>query len=88
LAVSDFIAAGACDALLARKIRVPGDVAVVGFDDTPIAAAHRPSLTSVRQDGVIAGQSLGKAIVNLVEGTSSPIAMPLPVELIIRESSS
>ena len=87
LAVSDFIAAGACDSLLAQKINVPTDVSIVGFDDTPIAAAHRPSLTSVRQDGLAAGQALGKAIVGLVEGASALTNKPLPVELVVRESS-
>lgn len=88
IAVSDFIAAGACDALMARGIAVPGEVAIVGFDDTPIAAAHRPSLTSVRQDAAAAGRALGAAILALVEGEGSDSAtVPLPVELIERESS-
>lgn len=88
IAVSDFIAAGACDALMARDIAVPGDVAIVGFDDTPIASTHRPSLTSVRQDATAAGRALGHAILALLEGGSAqPVTSPLPVALIARESS-
>lgn len=88
IAVSDFIAAGACDALLAHGIDVPGAVAIVGFDDTPIASTHRPSLTSVRQDATAAGQALGKAILMLMEGgVSQDMNTPLPVALIARESS-
>ena len=88
IAVSDFIAAGACDALLARAIAVPGVVAVVGFDDTPIASTHRPSLTSVRQDATAAGQALGHAILALLDGGAAPVLnSPLPVALIARESS-
>lgn len=87
LAVSDFIAAGACDALLAEGVRVPEDVAIVGFDDTPIAGAHRPPISSIRQDGVAAGRELGKAIVALVENGPATSIDPLPVELIVRESS-
>ncbi len=86
-AASDFIAAGACDELIARGMSVPGDVAVVGFDDAPIASGHRPALTSVRQDGAAAGRVLGQTIVALVEGTSDEIARQLPVELVVRESS-
>ena len=89
IAVSDFIAAGACDTLMAREIAVPGAVAIVGFDDTPIASTHRPSLTSVRQDATAAGHALGKAILALLDGAADPaVADPLPVELVVRESSS
>jgi DNA-binding LacI/PurR family transcriptional regulator len=87
-AASDFIAAGACDELAARGIDVPGKVALVGFDDAPIAGGHRPPLSSVRQDGAAAGRALGETIVALVEGTADPGLQQLPVELIIRESSS
>lgn len=88
IAVSDFIAAGACDVLMARGTAVPGDVAIVGFDDTPIAAAHRPSLTSLRQDAVAAGHALGRALLAILDGADPAAATTtLPVELVVRESS-
>jgi DNA-binding LacI/PurR family transcriptional regulator len=88
IAVSDFIAAGACDALVARDIAVPADVAIVGFDDTPIASTHRPSITSVRQDATAAGRALGEAILRLIDGGApTQVTTPLPVALIVRESS-
>ena len=86
--MSDFIAAGACDTLTARDIAVPGAVAIVGFDDTPIASTHRPSISSVRQDATAAGHALGNAILALIDGGDLPVTTPLPVELIVRESSS
>lgn len=86
-AASDFIAAGACDELLARGISVPDDVALVGFDDAPFAAAHRPALSTIRQDGAGAGRALGQAVVGLIEGDESKIVRQLPVELVVRESS-
>ena len=86
-AASDFIAAGACDELAARGLDVPGKVAVVGFDDAPIAAAHRPPLSSIRQDGAAAGRALGRAIIGLVEGTADGASRQLPIELVVRESS-
>ena len=86
-AASDFIAAGACDALLANGTTVPGDVAIVGFDDAPIASVHRPSISSIRQDGAAAGRTLGAAIVALIEGNTSTTAHALPVELVARETS-
>lgn len=87
-AASDYIAAGACDALAEAKVDVPGKVAIVGFDDAPIASTRRPSISSVRQDGVAAGHALGKAIVGLVEGDGFVSATTLPVEVIARETTA
>lgn len=88
VAVSDFIAAGACDTLTARRVAVPDAVAIVGFDDTPIAATHRPPLSSVRQDATAAGRALGAAILERLDpDAAASVATPLPVELIVRESS-
>lgn len=87
-AASDYIAAGACDALAEAKVDVPGKVAIVGFDDAPIASTRRPSISSVRQDGVAAGHALGKAIVGLVEGDGFAITTTLPVEVIPRETTA
>lgn len=87
VAVSDFIAAGACDTLMARAIRVPDAVAIVGFDDTPIAGTHRPSLTSVRQDATAAGRALGTTLLAMLHEAAVPLGTPLPVELVVRESS-
>ncbi|WP_062389775.1 LacI family DNA-binding transcriptional regulator [Demequina iriomotensis] len=46
---NDLMAAGAMDVLAQAGIRVPEDVAVVGFDDAPAATATTPPLTTVRQ---------------------------------------
>lgn len=86
-AASDYIAAGACDELVGRGFEVPGKVALVGFDDAPIASGHRPQLSSIRQDGAAAGRALGRKIVELVEGTADGSSQQLPVELVVRESS-
>ena len=88
LAVSDFIAAGACEELERRGLRVPGDVAVVGFDDNAIASTHRPTLSSIRQDWHAAGQALGHAILGrLGYETPAETSDLLQVELIVRDSS-
>lgn len=88
VAASDFIAAGACDALIERGVEIPADVAVVGFDDIAVAANHRPPLSSVRQDWSKAGRLLGEAILALIDDAGATIgADMLPVELIVRESS-
>lgn len=88
IAASDFIAAGACDTLSARGISVPESVGVVGFDDTPIASTRRPSITSIRQDANAAGRALGAAILAILDDPACEAASaPLPVELVVRESS-
>ena len=88
LAVSDFIAAGACEELERRGFGVPKDVAIVGFDDNAIAASHHPALSSIRQDWNAAGHALGHAILGTLghEAPAEPDAL-LPVELVVRESS-
>jgi DNA-binding LacI/PurR family transcriptional regulator len=73
---------------MGRGVDVPGQVAVVGFDDTPIASAHRPSLTSIQQDASAAGRALGRAILAILDGGQPPVVSPLPVTLIARESSA
>lgn len=50
VAASDVIAIAAIRALAERGRKVPEDVAVVGYDDVPLASQMAPSLTTIRQD--------------------------------------
>lgn len=50
VAASDVIAIAAMRALAERGLKVPEDVAVIGYDDVPLAAQIAPSLTTIRQD--------------------------------------
>lgn len=87
IAVSDYIAAGACDTLIAKGLAIPGDVAVIGFDDISVAANHRPPISSIRQNWHEAGRLLANALLaQLVEGRVAPHPL-LPVELVVREST-
>ncbi len=89
IAASDFIAAGACDALLEAGRRIPDDVAVTGFDDIAVAANNRPGLTSIRQDWSRAGRLLGETVLALIEQPNEFVPPDrLPVELIVRESTT
>lgn len=88
VAVSDYIAAGACDTLIARDLTIPGDVAVTGFDDISVAANHRPPITSVRQDWGAGGRALAEALLAML-GEREPVpAAMLPVELVVRGSTA
>jgi len=84
---NDEMAIGALIALRARRLRVPADVAVTGFDD--IAAAHhvRPGLTTVRQPM----RELGEQSVRMLLGRITDQAAPrqsviLPTRTVIRRS--
>jgi len=82
------MAAGAMWALQILGRRVPDDVAVIGFDDSPIASATQPPLSSVRQPVEEMGREMAKLAVSLssVHG-QSPRQMVLSPELSVREST-
>lgn len=83
---SDLIAIGAMRGLKERGLRIPEDVAVVGFDDIAMAANVTPSLTTVAQDTRRAGRLLVEALINLIEG--KPVqGCRLPTHLVVRRSS-
>lgn len=84
-AASDAIAMGAIEAVTARSLAVPGDVSIVGFDNSPGASIFSPKLTSVRQDWAVGGELLAQKVLDLVAGRSVESRV-MPVELIVRES--
>ncbi len=87
-AFNDRMAMGAIRALNAAGLRVPDDVAVVGFDDIPTAADFYPPLTSVNQPGKQMGHIATRLLFKLITGervTDKEIL--LPAQLIIRQSS-
>ncbi|WP_426661040.1 LacI family DNA-binding transcriptional regulator [Rhodanobacter aciditrophus] len=85
-AASDLIAIGALRALAERGIAVPDQVALVGFDDIPMASFVNPALTTVRQDTGKAGEVLVEQLLRLIRREGAESAM-LPAELKVRRSS-
>jgi DNA-binding LacI/PurR family transcriptional regulator len=84
---NDTIAVGAILAIHEAGLSVPQDIAVVGYDDIPIAAYARPPLTTVRTHPLEQGKLLAEAAINLMEGVKIGSQQDvLPLELIIRES--
>jgi LacI family transcriptional regulator len=84
---NDEMAIGALTALQARRLRVPADVAVTGFDD--IAAAHhvRPGLTTVRQPMRELGeQSIQILLGRIADPTAPRRSVILPTTTVIRRS--
>ncbi len=85
-AASDSMAAGALRVLKAAGRAVPGDVAVVGFDDSLIARYTSPPLTTVSQPIRQLGSEMAKMLVSLIDGEpAGPLI--LPTRLVLRESS-
>lgn len=87
-AASDTMAAGALTALRAAGRRVPEDVAVIGFDDFPLAQHTDPKLTTVRQPL----EDIGRTMVRLLleEMEDSAVAwrhVILRTELVLRGSA-
>ena len=86
-AASDLIAIATIKAANACGLRVPEDVAVVGFDDILLAAGTTPPLTTVRQDLPRAANTLIELLFRRIGGENTPSAT-LPPELIVRQSCS
>jgi DNA-binding LacI/PurR family transcriptional regulator len=83
---SDLMALGAINVLQSRGVRIPEDVAVVGYDDLSIAHYNNLPLTTIRQNIPLAGRLLAQ---NLVQYLKSGIVtnVTMPVELVVRKSA-
>lgn len=89
-AANDQVAIGAMRVILDRQLRIPNDIAIVGFDNSPISAYTYPSLTTVARPGVGIGMEASRMFRNYVSGggaSQRSESIILPSELIIRESS-
>ena len=85
---SDWSAHGALDELRYRQLRVPDDVAVVGFGDLDFASELEPALTTVKIDGSIIGNQAAEFL--MLRAQSKPIKKPvvdIGFSLITRNSS-
>jgi LacI family transcriptional regulator len=85
-AASDLMAFGALSAAREAGVSVPDDLAIVGFDDVPLAGALE--LTTVRQDKHGLGVAAGETLFSLIESPAdTPRTVTLPVDLVVRGSS-
>jgi DNA-binding LacI/PurR family transcriptional regulator len=85
---NDHMALGLLRALHDRGRRVPEEVAVVGFDDTPESAYFIPPLTTVRQDFQRVGRAAVQLLVGqLTGGKSRPEQVVIDPELVCRQST-
>jgi LacI family transcriptional regulator len=84
---SDIMAIGAIRAIRDSGLKVPQDVAIVGFDDLPPATRANPPLTTIRQPIRRLGIKLVETLSDIIEnGPNPPRRVIFGTELVIRES--
>jgi LacI family transcriptional regulator len=85
-AASDGMAAGALRAIHDRGLRVPDEIALIGYDDLPLAAFTSPPLTSVHQPiGEMSAHAV-RVLVEQIRGESQVTSVRLPARLVVRDS--
>lgn len=86
-AANDFMAVGAIKALTTAGLKIPEDVAVVGFDDGALATLVHPPLTTVRVPRVEMGRAAARKLLALLQGENvNPLVEVLPTSLTVRTS--
>jgi DNA-binding LacI/PurR family transcriptional regulator len=86
---NDFTAIGAMTAIKEARLKIPEDIAIVGFDDIPLAIHVSPSLSTVRQPLRRQGQIAAELLLRRIENEETPAREEhiLDCELIVREST-
>jgi DNA-binding LacI/PurR family transcriptional regulator len=86
---SDLMAAAAIGVLHQAGKRIPGEIAVVGFDDSPAALSTYPQLSTIRQPiEQMAHEAIGMLMREMEEPGRAPGHVVLATELVVRESSA
>ena len=84
---NDQMAIGGLHALAALGLRVPQDVAIVGFDGTELGAFSTPELTTIDHPRRELGRLAAEAVLQQLEGLREIVRMQvLPVRLVVRQS--
>jgi PAS domain S-box-containing protein len=86
IGVCDNIAIGAMQALDARGIHIPDQVAVIGFDDETGSRNTIPPLTTMSLRGYEQGRQAAQTLLTLLDGGEIPLKAKVPPQLVIRQS--
>lgn len=89
-AAGDEMAIGAIRAITEAGLKVPEDIAVVGFDDIEPAALLQPGLTTVAQDKAGFGAAAATALISMIDApaAASPAPSVLPTTLVVRGTTA
>ena len=86
-AASDLMAFGAVMMALREDVRIPEDISIVGFDNSPIAALGYVSITTVNQPLADMGAIATRAIIDIIDGkVKQPFKQALPTTMIMGNS--
>jgi DNA-binding LacI/PurR family transcriptional regulator len=83
---SDLMARGALSVLANAGIRVPDDIALMGFDVSPVATSVTPQLTTMRQPSFAQGERMATVLLDLLACRHPRHVTILETELVVRES--
>ena len=86
---NDAVAIGAMRAARDLGLRIPGDIAISGFDNVPMSAYTTPPLTTVNQPTAILGQRAAEFVLDRIEGraTGDRRDLCLGCEVVVRQST-
>ncbi|MEV0498277.1 substrate-binding domain-containing protein, partial [Streptomyces spectabilis] len=84
-AADNLMALGALDAVRARGLRVPHDIALAAFDDIPWFVHTDPPITAIAQPTGELGRAAVRALADRIEGRT-PQSVTLPARLVVRRS--
>ncbi|MGF7034222.1 LacI family transcriptional regulator/LacI family purine nucleotide synthesis repressor [Paenibacillus mucilaginosus] len=87
ICVNDFTAIGAMKAAIERGLKIPEDLSIVGFDDSPLSTAVIPELTTVTQNAYELGRLAVERIYQIIHGKPAKRSTVLLPELVIRQST-
>ena len=85
---SDMLALAGAGVARKLKLRIPSDISMVGFDDSPVAALSSPPLTTVRVDYAGFGEAAAARLLAEIDGRPPPPFEPAEPELVVRGSTS
>jgi DNA-binding LacI/PurR family transcriptional regulator len=89
--MSDVLAIGALQAAAELGVAVPGELSIVGFDDSPAAALASPPLTTVAQPHEKKGLLAAEWLLEAIEHGQDSLGLRreiLPTELVVRETTA
>jgi len=84
---NDLVAVGALQACAELGLRVPDNVAIVGFDDAPLAALVTPALTTLRIPKYEIGADAARMLFERIQGQRNQAEIVHKPELVIRQSA-
>jgi LacI family transcriptional regulator len=87
-AANDALAIGCMQQIIQAGLAIPGDIAVVGFDDIEVSSLMQPPMTTMRVFKEELGLQAVETLVEIIKGESKALVTKhMPVELIVREST-